>query len=94
MNCIKKWDLTQYDTFESVGAGNPYREPASNIKEGMCGNCIKWIQHQLNLFGYNLKVDGIFGYKTNEAVREFQKDHNLVVDGIVGVKTRTALKAR
>lgn len=93
MNCIKKWNLTQYDTIETIGA-NPYREPASNIKMNMSGNAIKWIQYQLNLFGYNLVVDGIFGRKTDEAVKEFQKDHNLAVDGIVGPLTKTALKTK
>ena len=94
MNCIRKWDLTQYDTFEIIGAGNPYREPISNIKPGMSGNAIKWIQYQLNVFGYGLKVDGIFGNKTLAAVMDFQKNHDLVVDGIVGILTRTALKEK
>ena len=98
MNCIKKWDLTQFDSFEIIGAGNPYREPASNIKKGMCGNAIKWIQFELNFHGYRLLVDGIFGERTHESVIDFQSTHfdsqgnKLVVDGIVGPKTREALK--
>jgi peptidoglycan hydrolase-like protein with peptidoglycan-binding domain len=58
----------------------------------MCGNCVKWIQYQLNEAGYNLKIDGIFGHRTDAAVKDFQEKHNLVDDGIVGLLTRTALK--
>jgi hypothetical protein len=94
MNCIKKWDLTQFDSFEIIGAGNPYREPISNIKLNMAGNTVKWIQYQLNLYGYKLVVDGIFGRKTDAAVKDFQENHHLVDDGIVGILTRTALKEK
>jgi GH25 family lysozyme M1 (1,4-beta-N-acetylmuramidase) len=72
--------------------GNPYREPVTNIKLNMCGNCVKWIQYQLNEAGYKLKIDGIFGHRTDSAVKDFQEKHNLVDDGIVGILTRTALK--
>jgi peptidoglycan hydrolase-like protein with peptidoglycan-binding domain len=41
-----------------------------------------------------LVVDGIFGHKTDEAVKEFQRDNDLTVDGIVGIKTRTKLKEK
>ena len=34
-----------------------------------------------------LKVDGIFGPKTEAAVKEYQKSNDLVADGIVGPKT-------
>ena len=37
--------------------------------------------------GYNLAVDGIFGAKTQSAVRNYQQKNGLSVDGIVGVNT-------
>ena len=81
---------------EETGNGketvNPYREPVTNIKLDMCGNTVKWVQYQLNLHGYGLKVDGIFGRRTDAAVKDFQENHHLVDDGIVGILTRTALK--
>ena len=40
-----------------------------------------------------LTVDGIFGTKTDAAVRAYQKANNLGVDGIVGTKTWGALLA-
>jgi peptidoglycan hydrolase-like protein with peptidoglycan-binding domain len=41
-----------------------------------------------------LMVDGIFGPKTEAAVRGFQQNENLSVDGIVGKQTWTALLRR
>lgn len=38
-----------------------------------------------------LKVDGIFGPQTEQAVKDFQKRHGLDVDGIVGANTWAAL---
>lgn len=73
-------------------AGNPYREPTTNVKLGSSGNIVKWVQYELNESGSNLTIDGIFGTKTRDAVILFQQDHNLTADGIVGVKTRSALK--
>lgn len=88
------------DGYSRESEANPYREPASNMKEGMSGNAIKWIQYQLNLFGYGLKEDGIFGINTKKAIMDFQSKHKdsngkpLEVDGIVGLLTRTALKEK
>jgi peptidoglycan hydrolase-like protein with peptidoglycan-binding domain len=42
----------------------------------------------------DLDVDGIFGPKTEAAVRGFQQNDNLSVDGIVGRQTWTALLRR
>lgn len=70
----------------------PYDYPAITIRFTMQGNEVKWLQWQLNRHGANLKVDGIFGDKTLEAVRQFQIDKKLVVDGIVGKQTKSALK--
>lgn len=49
---------------------------------------IKLVQQRLNEFGFGpLTVDGIWGPKTESAVKEFQKYNNLEPDGIVGSKT-------
>lgn len=70
---------------------NPYKKPTGLVRKGNKGESVKWVQYELNKFGYNLKVDGDFGNLTLNAVRQFQAKHNLVRDGVVGPKTITAL---
>jgi peptidoglycan hydrolase-like protein with peptidoglycan-binding domain len=60
---------------------------------------ISWVQVKLNaVIGAGLKVDGLLGPKTKEAVRKFQAiavdddGDKLAVDGIAGPVTRKALK--
>lgn len=57
---------------------------------------VERLQSMLNFVkGVNdLDVDGIFGPKTEAAVRAFQSDENLTVDGIVGRYTWSALLRR
>lgn len=49
--------------------------------------CIKDIQSLLNKFRYNLKVDGIVGDLTINAIKDFQRKNGLTIDGIIGIKT-------
>ena len=56
------------------------------LYKGCEGLDVKMLQRLLGV-----EDDGIFGVKTEAAVKEFQKKHNLVVDGIVGEKTWKAL---
>ena len=64
------------------------------LKKGSKGDSVKLLQELLNKHGFNLTVDGDFGNKTEEAVKQFQKRLNLTVDGIVGGKTFEALQAK
>lgn len=58
------------------------------LKNGSRGEDVKVLQIKLNAYGnFGLAADGIFGAKTEAAVRQFQKENNLSVDGIVGPKT-------
>ena len=58
---------------------------------GSQGSDVKTLQDMLNSKGYNLAVDGIFGSKTQAAVKDYQQKNNLAVDGIVGTNTWGAL---
>lgn len=57
------------------------------VQKGSSGSTVKLLQQTLNKKGYNLSVDGIFGSKTQAAVRDYQKKNKLQTDGIVGAKT-------
>lgn len=65
---------------------------ASVLKEGSRGNDVKTVQDKLRRWGYYKgSVDGIYGPKTKEAVKYFQRKNGLTADGIVGKKTFEAL---
>ncbi len=65
---------------------------AATYKQGSTGSTVKTIQQKLKNWGYYKgSVDGIFGSKTKEAVKYFQRKNGLTADGIVGNKTLSAL---
>lgn len=63
----------------------------ANLSYGSQGDDVKKLQEQLNKNGYSLDVDGIFGSKTQAAVKDYQSKNGLAVDGIVGVNTSSKL---
>ena len=65
---------------------------ADLYKRGMSGDMVAEIQTRLKNWGYyDGAVDGIFGSRTEKAVKYFQRTNNLAVDGQVGDKTLAAL---
>jgi hypothetical protein len=63
----------------------------TNIRLGDEGDGVKALQQRLAMLGHKLEADGIFGPKTEAAVKLFQTEAGLEADGIVGPKTRAAL---
>ena len=61
------------------------------LRKGDRGDDVKLLQHRLNLLGWQLTEDGIWGVQTDSAVRSYQYRAGLTVDGIIGAKTRAAL---
>ena len=60
------------------------------VYKGKTGETVKYIQNKLINKGYFLGrtgADGIFGFQTEKAVRQFQIDSNLSADGIIGPLT-------
>ncbi len=61
-------------------------------KIGSRGTEVVSIQTRLSELGYyNYSIDGIFGTRTQTAVKNFQRDYGLTVDGIAGTRTLRAL---
>ena len=64
------------------------------LSQGSSGEAVKTLQENLNTLGHSCgTADGIYGAKTANAVREFQKKHNLTRDGIAGPLTQAAIKS-
>lgn len=63
----------------------------TNLKKGASGDTVKRIQEALNNHGYGLGVDGVWGDKTDAAIRDYQTKNGLSVDGIYGVNTHNSL---
>jgi peptidoglycan hydrolase-like protein with peptidoglycan-binding domain len=61
------------------------------VRKGEQQHPVKTLQYLLRARGHNLTVDGIFGARTDDAVRAFQRQKGLAVDGIVGSNTWSAL---
>lgn len=68
-------------------------EPTTGaLKKGMKGNRVAAMQTKLRSLGYDPgPADGLFGDKTDAAVRKFQTDKKLAVDGVAGTQTLSAL---
>ena len=61
-------------------------------KFGSSGEEVKQIQSKLKSWGfYSGSIDGVYGSKTVEAVKAFQRKNGLTADGVAGEKTLSAL---
>ncbi|MFW6288026.1 MAG: peptidoglycan DD-metalloendopeptidase family protein [bacterium] len=60
---------------------------AEEWETGDSGEEVRKIQQYLYDMGYDISVDGIFGYGTKEVVKDFQFSSGLKVDGVVGQVT-------
>jgi peptidoglycan hydrolase-like protein with peptidoglycan-binding domain len=80
----------------TTGPVTPGGTPPSTgavLKSGSQGPEVKQLQETLNKLGYSVgTADGVFGAKTEAAVKRFQADKGLEADGVVGPKTQEALK--
>lgn len=64
---------------------------AVSYRYGSSGNAVYTIQQNLEGLGYGCIPDGIYGSKTEAAVRRYQSENGLPADGIAGVQTLSAL---
>jgi peptidoglycan hydrolase-like protein with peptidoglycan-binding domain len=61
------------------------------VRQGDRDHPVRTLQDLLRERGHSVTVDGIFGPRTDAAVRDFQRARSLTVDGIVGPQTWGAL---
>jgi len=62
------------------------------VKVGAQGKDVREMQGRLKYLGfYTGKVDGVFGWRTYWALRNFQYEFGLKVDGVLGPKTKLKL---
>ena len=65
---------------------------AAVYRQGSTGDAVRTIQTKLSNWGYfSGAIDGIYGPKTEEAVKYFQRKNGLTADGVVGPATLRAL---
>ena len=62
------------------------------VKMGSKGNNAKLLQHNLNMCGYSLEEDGIFGKLSTAALVRWQHANGLTADGIYGKKSEAKMK--
>lgn len=74
-------------------SGVPSSYPGTPLRQGSTDDKVRQMQRQLNVIAGayplipKIAEDGIFGPRTEEAVKTFQKIFNLTQDGIVGFRT-------
>ena len=68
------------------------RAEAASYKRGSTGSTVRQIQQRLSDWGYYQgEIDGIYGSRTERAVKLFQQKNGLTVDGKAGRETLAAL---
>ncbi len=68
------------------------RAEAASYKRGSTGSTVRQIQQRLSDWGYYQgEIDGIYGSRTERAVKLFQQKNGLTVDGKAGKETLAAL---
>ncbi|WP_312474352.1 spore cortex-lytic enzyme [Neobacillus sp.] len=62
------------------------------IQKGAVGDDVIELQSRLQYIGYyNRKIDGVFGWSTYWALRNFQYEFGLPIDGVAGATTKAKL---
>ena len=90
VNGVVTPDTTKVESTTTTKEANTVNIELKILKKGSKNNQVKTLQRILYSMEYNLgsnPIDGIFGVKTDAAVRHFQRTNKLVEDGIVGEKT-------
>jgi peptidoglycan hydrolase-like protein with peptidoglycan-binding domain len=94
---VRAFQRSKQLTVDGIVGPNTWSALVVQVSQGSTGDAVRGVQEEFqfrNLSGdpsKGLQVDGIFGPKTNAAVRGFQQALGITVDGIVGRLTWRAL---
>ncbi len=100
-NGVKKFQkavgLSQSGRYDNATRGAMDKILSGDIKKGASGDIVRRLQANLVRLGYMTEKQvktgpGIFGPRTDAALRRFQADHKLTRDGIFGAKTFHAIE--
>ncbi|MDI7741421.1 spore cortex-lytic enzyme [Lysinibacillus fusiformis] len=81
-----------FGTLTIIKPDEPLAFSGQTIERGAFGDDVIELQARLQYLGfYKGKIDGIFGYGTYWALRNFQEQYGLGIDGIAGSKTKNKL---
>lgn len=80
-------------TWTSINRNADGMKVTSVLRKGSSGTQVRYLQQALIGLGYLTgTADGIYGAKTVEAVRSYQRAYDLGADGTAGKKTLTSIK--
>jgi hypothetical protein len=76
------------EALSSAYVPSPVADVSPELRKGSAGDPVRHLQNLLTAAGYDVgEVDGIFGERTEAAVKSFQRDNGLTADGIVSPRT-------
>lgn len=94
---VATWDIDELGGVQvppkpsQPSTGKKLGDKMPTIKRGNKGSRVKMLQGLLIAWGHKISVDGVFGPKTEAALRAFQGKYAKPVDGIAGPITWNAL---
>lgn len=90
---IEKYNVNRVLQYRRLKPQKDLRIPAGYLRNGDSSNDVKALQEILiELEFLNDVADGLFGNKTETALKKFQRKHNITVDGIYGSESRGVLE--
>ena len=92
-SAVKDFQIKNFLSADGVVGRNTWQylltlPPYPILRLNSRGNYVYFLQNLLDSNFIQVgEIDGIFGQKTQNAVKQFQQQNSLTVDGIVGVNT-------
>ncbi len=89
---IQKYDINRVLEYRRLKPANNLEIPIGYLRKGDSNENVKKLQLILIQLNYlNDVADGVFGRKTETALKKLQREHRITVDGIYGSESREVL---